>query len=97
MHIPHLTAVILLHSQNTVGVCKLITLMMLNQVSSGLVTPLKYIYAITQVSNINFAVCFQCINLKEVINEHGVMRWRSWLRHCSTSKKFAGCVNGTFH
>jgi len=64
MHIPQLTAVIILHSPNTVGVCKLITFIILNQVSSGLVTLLKYICANTQVSNINvFAVCFQCTNL----------------------------------
>ena len=75
MHIEQLTAVILLHSQNTVGVCKLITLTILCQVSSGLVTLLKYIYAIIQVSDINvFALCFQRINLRDMnarcVTEH---------------------------
>jgi hypothetical protein len=36
-----------------------------------------------------FCCCCLCIN-KEMFNVRGGTRWRSWLRHCSTSRKVAG-------
>jgi hypothetical protein len=51
MHIQQLTAVILLRSQNTAAVRELISLNILHQVSSGLLTILKFIDATIRVSD----------------------------------------------
>jgi len=52
MYIQQLTAVILLHSQNTVAIRELISLNILHQVICGLVTVLKVIDATIRVSDV---------------------------------------------
>jgi len=63
MHIQYLVKEILPPIQNTLGICKQITILILDNINSRLVTFPKFIYASVQISNILcFIISFKLIN-----------------------------------